>query len=469
METLIISLGAAAYFVFALARIETAVTGLSLFFPLYLVKGDFGGLPFTFVEALIYATALASVIGWIRESLFSGGRGFLGRFRSFFVGLKDYLAPKESFFHRYRYLLIGVFGFVLAALLSFLVTKTGIPLIDGQIFPGQRVALGILKGWIIAPVIYLLLLLAIVRGSEGVFKALNGYAFSAVILSLWAIFQVVTGHYITPDARASGPFESANYLALFITPALLYLVIKVREMFQGKSRVISIGAFIACVVLFVALIATKSYAAMIALAAAALFYFGAEYRSYCIKRGVKAFSWKLPLLLVIFAGLILFVVFAVDPSKWQAMFQFGQRNSSSVRLEVYSIAWGLIKDNWLFGIGMGQFPALYQVDATAILGHVPYEWNMLHPHNLYLALWLNLGLLGLASFLYLIVVAVKRVWGCLKDFIGEKRGGAGKLRVVLFAMLLIILVHGIFDTPFFKNDLALLFWLILGSIFVQSE
>jgi len=326
-----------------------------------------------------------------------------------------------------------------------------------------------LKGWIVAPVIYLLLILANVKGTKDVYKVLDGYAFSAIVLSLWAIYEASSGHYITPDARASGPFENANYLALFIAPALLYLIFKVREMFQGRARAISIGAFCACLVLLVALIASKSYAAMIALAVAAIFYFGVEYKSSFASRGGKLFSWKWVFIIFVFVGILLLAVFFSDPSKWMAMFQFGERNSSSVRLEVYSIAWGLIKGNWISGIGMGQFPALYQVNATAILGHVPYEWNMLHPHNLYLAMWLNLGIVGLVSFIYIIAATVSRFLVGFKGVLDEKLFGTLKLRLILFAMLLIVLIHGLFDTPFFKNDLALLFWVIIGSIYVCRD
>jgi len=94
---------------------------------------------------------------------------------------------------------------------------------------------------------------------------------------------------------------------------------------------------------------------------------------------------------------------------------------------------------------------------------------MLHPHNLYLAMWLNLGIVGLVSFIYIIAATVSRFFVGFKGVLDEKLFGTLKLRLILFAMLLIVLIHGLFDTPFFKNDLALLFWVIIGSIYVCRD
>ncbi len=469
METFIILLGAGAYFVFALFRLEYAVLWLSLFFPLYLVKGEFSGVPFTLTEVLIYVTAFAFFLHWIFRVITPTGR-FSGLFR----GIRELIAPKESFFHRYKNLLIGVSFFVIAAFLTLLITQSELTLIDGQTFPGMRVALGILKGWIVAPILYLILLLAVLRSSRQALHVLNGYTLSAVILGLWGLYQMLTHNYVTPDGRASGPFESANYLALFITPALLYTVIRLREAFfphrMEKMKMTEASLIVAAgLVLLCALLVTKSYAAMFAFFISAAFYFGLEYWG-CIKKKIrKGLPWKFLIGALLSLLVIVVAVYFIDPTKWQAMFQFAQRNSSSVRIEVYTIAFGLLADNWLLGIGMGQFPAFYQIEAVTILGHVPYEWNMLHPHNLYLALWLNLGLLGFASFLFIVALALQQVWSHCRQFAAEKLVNIGKMRVLAFSLLLVALLHGFFDTPFFKNDLSLLFWMIIALMFAVKE
>ena len=83
---------------------------------------------------------------------------------------------------------------------------------------------------------------------------------------------------------------------------------------------------------------------------------------------------------------------------------------------------------------------------------------MLHPHNIFLMFWLSAGLLGLVSFLWLIAMLFSIVFRISTD------DGRKRLGVICATMLLAILVHGLVDTPIWKNDLALQFWMIAGII-----
>ena len=85
----------------------------------------------------------------------------------------------------------------------------------------------------------------------------------------------------------------------------------------------------------------------------------------------------------------------------------------------------------------------------------------LYPHNLILALWSELGLLGLLSFCWIFfVVAWWSVRGvCNAHHASEHRVWAG----VVFASFFIIAIHGLVDTPYFKNDFSVLFWLIIAA------
>ena len=44
-----------------------------------------------------------------------------------------------------------------------------------------------------------------------------------------------------------------------------------------------------------------------------------------------------------------------------------------------------------------------------------------------------------------------------------------KIRTIGLALLVIILAHGMFDTPFFKNDLAMIFWMIVAVVLVPAD
>ena len=404
-----------AYFAFALRKFDLAVTTLPLLFPLYLVKFNVTSIPFTLIEILIYAVFAAYLFLLAIKKLH-----FVSKFNGVFAALAMII--------------------LMSILTTLLLPAKALMLDRVTVFESKKIALGILKGWIIAPIILFYLFTVIIKSAKNSFKMLDAYTLSAFILSVWALYQVITHNYITVDARASGPFESANYLALYITPALLYSILKLKEV--RTWQYLASSFFITLAVVF-----SKSYAAIFALAVVLIIVFGIDYYRKKEPTLKRIYFWGLPVLLI---ALVVFV-FAIDPAKWSTLFKFQQRNSSSVRVEVYTIDLGLIKDNWLTGIGLGQYPLQYQINAQKYLGHMPYELNMLHAHNLYLNTWLSLGLPGLLAFLWIIYL-------CIKEGIKNPH------KLLAFGMFLVILLHGLLDTPFYKNDLAMLYWLIVAVI-----
>lgn len=449
-----------AYFVFALWNLRLAVLLLPLFFPAYLLKFDLGGVPFPMVEVFIYVTFLA----WVAQTALSLFKRKLS--------WKDLVEPyKKSWW-------LGVLGIVIAAVISVFITPQSVVMMDGNtVFYGRKIALGILKSWIIAPVLMLMLFARVMRTGKDMTLALNAYTITSVFLASWAVYQVLTGQYITPDSRASGPFNSANYLALFITPALFYAMVRMKDFFiaaeeswwkkivhifhrgkeQNGSRIFLAVAWAAgFLLLLFGLMFTKSYAAFLAFFAACLLWGAVQVKNW------KKFPWKIIVTAVGIVFLITLGLISLDPAKWQLFFQLGTRTSSGVRVEIYTIAARLVLEHPVQGIGLGMFPAVYQLEGPRILGQDPYEWNMLHPHDEFLAFWLNLGLLGFLSFLWIVKACFQKTWNAFKGFRFAEHLSLPWFHTVGLLMFIIILVHGFVDTPFFKNDLALLFWLVVG-------
>jgi O-antigen ligase len=93
----------------------------------------------------------------------------------------------------------------------------------------------------------------------------------------------------------------------------------------------------------------------------------------------------------------------------------------------------------------------------------PY-WNPHHhdrfidPHNIVLNFWSETGLLGLAAFTWILVMAFVVSWR------GGRRPDEGwrPLHLGVFLAMVAVVVHGLVDVPYFKNDLALEFWALLG-------
>jgi putative inorganic carbon (hco3(-)) transporter len=396
------------------------VAAFPLLFPLYLFRGEILGIPVTLVEVLL-------------------GVMFLG-----FVFYEEVWRLSWWAKHGYKWKIYALWLFVLAAVMGLIVAPEVSYMMDGNEFPAQMKALGIFKGWIVAPMLYFFMARYYFHEKPALIPlALRAMLLGGVFMSLMAIQQVWTGDFITPDGRASGPFESANYLSLYLGPVVVYgLVAFARE--KNFSWRIFLG--ISAGICLVALYATLSYAAWIGVLAAlfvALFVH--------VKKLPKKVKLGLLASVILLGALAL--VSQLGGDKFEQFVDFSGRSSSTVRLQVYDIALNLIAQHPLLGIGLGQFEQFYQEFAIDILGREPFEWNMLHPHNIFLAFWLNMGLMGLVAFIWLCVKALP--WLLEQD---------KKERRIAALMLVALLVHGMFDVPYFKNDLAFQFWLLLAIL-----
>jgi O-antigen ligase len=105
------------------------------------------------------------------------------------------------------------------------------------------------------------------------------------------------------------------------------------------------------------------------------------------------------------------------------------------------------------GIGPGMFQDYY----LKYQSHFPVsylEWAVPEPHNLFLAFWLETGLLGLAGFIWLLAIFFKKLFLLFKK--------SNYFATILIMLMGYILIHGLADTTYFKNDLSVVFWLAVA-------
>jgi putative inorganic carbon (HCO3(-)) transporter len=415
---------------------------LPLFIPLYLLRFDVFGIPTTLFECMVGLTAVVGFALFVRPKSF-----------------KNWV--KKHDFRSWRNPLWPILLFFVAATISMMIVPNVTPDVNGDLVESARIAQGIWKGWIVMPLVYFGMIYLIDKDEEWWLFTMRALAISGFMVSMYAIRQILFGTFDTWDLRASGPFESANYLSLYITPILLLTII---NLFKDHDctfcELIWWGLMITG--MSVALWGSQSYAAFISFAVGAAFYFFFT-PTVSVKKKRILFTAGV-------AAAALLITSQMDTPKFQQFIDVENRTSSSVRLEVYDISTELVKQNPFLGIGLGQFEVQYQVNAPIILGHAPYEWVMLHPHNLALAFWLNTGLLGLISIIWLVLLVIWKGLHSEKESLFNRWFHKAKkkaenpvypLRLIAISMLVVILVHGLFDTPFFKNDLAYLWWLVL--------
>jgi O-antigen ligase len=125
-------------------------------------------------------------------------------------------------------------------------------------------------------------------------------------------------------------------------------------------------------------------------------------------------------------------------------------HSVELRLSIYNQALSMLRQRPILGAGISGFPirvAPFRPEGQEI---------ELYPHDLWLTTWSELGLLGLIAFAAIFFGLLWRGWRALT-------GAQDIYRPVIWGSvgaLLVYLVHGLFDSPYWKNDLSLEFWLI---------
>jgi len=312
-------------------------------------------------------------------------------------------------------------------------------------------AMGMLKSWFFYP--FLAFFLAAFYGRDrvlrNVFFLAWFLAFSIVALgSLTFLFQGV----LTYDGRLAGMYTSPNFLAMLLAPIPL-LALSLPSLFSIKNfwRAILLGVLcVGTAASLIALFATHSYGAWGATLVSLVFLFLFQIKNFSRKSILVGAT----LSMLVLGGLLLS---ESDSEKWQSLVAFDERSSLSSRFMIWQSAQTILSDHWLLGIGPGQFQKKY-LEYQSLFP--PYlEWAVPEPHNLFLAVTLSTGIIGLLGFLVLIVQALS-VFGRIVWRTNDSPERRGALLALSFLML--TLVGGLVDTPYFKNDLALTFFLVLG-------
>lgn len=321
--------------------------------------------------------------------------------------------------------------------------------------------LGILKAYFLEPVLLFYCLVFTQRSlktkaSQLSFPAM-GLLISGVWLSGWAIVQSLTGSYsLAPheisQGRVTAAFNSANALALYLGP-LIPLALAQALLYKTAKKWLYVSLFF---LLAVVLVWSRSRGGMIAETISLL---GFTYALVVIKN--KAFKklWLVLPVVVLTVASILAIRFYSTNNFIPAT--FGQPYTRGDTLQIRYFIWAgtvnLLKDHPIAGAGLNGFKTLYSNQYRL----PQFQEQFQYPHNLLLTWWVETGLLGLATFLLVLV----RAFGILIRSLARVKNitqaafGAG-----LLAMLIYIVVHGLVDVPYFKNDLSVQFWVIMAMI-----
>lgn len=85
-----------------------------------------------------------------------------------------------------------------------------------------------------------------------------------------------------------------------------------------------------------------------------------------------------------------------------------------------------------------------------------------HAHNIFLHIWVETGIVGLLTFLWLFIAVF---YASIKSWRLSKAGYEKALLMGIVASLISIFSHGLTDS-FWKKPEALFLWYIMGIVFV---
>lgn len=399
--TILVITVAALLAVIAWIRMPWALAVVIAGTPAYLVKADVAGIPVTLLEAMIVGT----VLGWLVRRVAT-------------KRLREAMRTISTAIPRALWIpsVAVVLGWFIATFVS----------VD------VRASLGAVKAWLIEPALIGFVLLAELNSGKTRACMLRALLVALSWVSLAGIAQMLLFRSTLQDGRLSSVFAPvANYFAMFAAPLI---IIAVGMILVNKDRRLASSA---AAVGTLALILSFSYGGFLAIGAGAIMLITTLLSSTQRKRAIVLLT------AVAVVGLI-----ALMPTRlFHEKLNFSTRSSGLVRTEIWRTAFEIGWEHPLSGIGPNAFEKEYRVVAPTLY-HPPLEWLVAKPHNLYLNAWVETGLLGILGLLWFMVSYLMRLF--------RSRGPEAQTAWIMGAATVAILVHGLVDTPLFKNDLAVL-------------
>ena len=329
---------------------------------------------------------------------------------------------------------------------SVLEIPTALLLIAGAgaiaVSPDHTGALGIYRAYFLEPVALFYVAVDLVRTPQQFRMVLLGFAIGATtfaILNLGAWAIALARHEAIATANAPEAFQtSPNAVAMFLEPAVAIAGGFILYAEERRDRMVAI----ACMVfLLPSLLLTLSRAAWLTLAVLALVAV------------ITLPQTRLKLAVLVVAVLGAVALTRIPYVQIRLANQLDPKfadNTFEGRLRIWSDTLHMLRDRPIFGAGLRAYKQVMEPYVTGKRG------PELYPHDVWLTMWSELGLLGLLAFVALVALLLWLGWRGFARATGFYR----PLLWGLAAAMVAITVHGVFDTPYFKNDLAVEFWTI---------
>lgn len=504
-----------AFLIISIRRLDWGLMLVLVGLPLYLVRFNILGVPMTLLEGMI---VLIFVV-WF----FQNYKQIFRNIKSKILSAGRY-GNNEKLVNNYRYpfgvelILVLIVSFVAMGVSSFSDSAMGIW--KAYFFEPIIIYLLIFNIFFVPP-----RRTDEQQNGEGwsldkvILKIILPLSISAFIVSAFAIYQKITGAFIPNEfwaaaetRRVTSFFGYPNAIGLFLGPIFMmmfgYLCFMHDKYKKQSCRVqceqwspFSLHWFkimpreekfifsfmkITMLLSILAIYFARSEGALIAvvLAVIMLIFFSQPFKSLGSSRAV----------IIISAIFLLIFIFSFAPLREFAINKINLNDfSGQIRKAQWQDTGIMLRDGaWLMGAGLAGYQEKiepYHADGIYIRNNDPdfdhlikvspeYQkehWQpleiFLYPHNIFLNFWVELGLAGMLLFIWIIFrVFYLSIKILLSPLLSKGVVGGGFTEenryLLLGAMsaMFVLVIHGIVDVPYFKNDLAIIFWVIVALI-----
>lgn len=396
--------------------------------PTYLIRPTIAGLPTTVLELcilILFAVWLLKDRTWRRLRLpWSRATSYNPVPRSFSIPLS--------------LLLIGAF-------IGMLVSENNVA------------AFGIFKAYFLEPAMFLIVLVYELKQRHEMRTLMYILGCLVIGIGIIAAWQMDTGLGIhnpfwqaTATRRVTTLFGYPNASALLVAPLVGWFIgwfIKTKD---GFERLFAAAVIVAGLI---TIVAAKSTGALIGVGVSCLV-------------ALWFFNKKMAGAAMGIAALLLLGFIIINTGGITTLYENVAANHldlSSTSLEIRINQWretlSLLADSPLTGAGL----AGYQ---QALVPYHQYRFLeiYLYPHNILLNFWVEIGLIGLIGAAWLIMVCVKKLLAVLRD-----SQGSNAYALALVCAWTTLLIHGLVDVPYFKNDLSVLWMLLVGLSITTTQ
>lgn len=440
-------------------RLKLAILLIITCLPIYLLRFKFFIIPSTVLEIMIFI----SFSFWLfYKTNFT--KAIKGEYK-----IKDYFKEKK---HRLKY----PFGteIILLLIISFIAIIIG---------GSENNTFGIWKAYFFEPILLYLLLLNNFQKKQDIKKIFIAIGISCFLLSIYAIFQKFTGIGIVNEfwqnintRRVTSVFLYPNALALYLAPAIFILIGWGFSIFN-KNKKMAIFAFITTIISILSIYFAQSESALIAILISLLLFLILNKKTRTIG----------------FISVIIISIGLFSSSTAQEYIKYKASlndQSGQIRLQQWKETWGMLTNNKMItGSGLANYKKSilpYHQEGIffnsekdpdfrrkIVIFNDKYRaehWQpveiYLYPHNIFLNFWVELGLFGMILFIWIIG---KFLYQSLSYAIKTKNYEDKFIFIGLFCSMLVILIHGLLDVPYFKNDLSIFFWILIGMLVLLIE